>query len=290
MSYGNTGNFPNYGATNPREDGQYSSPSKNSISTCHHLCDLISSNIFAINNGASALEQSLKQLGTAADSSLLREKIHSTQQTCNDIIANTTKSLRTLTSVISSVNLPQRENRQQRLQLERLKNEFQEIVKRYSSLQGQIADKMKRELALKPHKSVSGWSFEEEGKYDEEQSLMEAEKLQQQKKLEADLEYEQKLLAEREQRIQQIEADMLDINSVFRDLAALVHEQGYTIDTIESNVESVAENTARGTEQLSKASTYQRSYRKKLCILLVILTVVVLIIVLIIVLSSSGKS
>ncbi|XP_023234045.1 syntaxin-12-like [Centruroides sculpturatus] len=110
---------------------------------------------------------------------------------------------------------------------------------------------------MKPHKSISGWSIEDEGKYDEQQSLMEAEKIQQQKKMEADLEFEQQLLAEREQRIQQIEADMLDINSVFRDLAALVHEQGATIDTIESNVEAVAENTARGTEHLSKASRYQ---------------------------------
>ncbi|XP_067138313.1 syntaxin-12 [Centruroides vittatus] len=284
MSYSNTGNFPNYGAT---EDGQFSSPSRNSLPIYHQLCDLISSNIFAINNGASALEQSLKQLGTAADSSLLRDKIHNTQQTCNDIIANTTKSLRTLTSIITSSNLPQRESRQQRLQLERLKNEFQEIVKRYSSLQGQIADKIKRELTIKPRKSISGWSIEDEGKYDEQQSLMEAEKIQQQKKMEADLEFEQQLLAEREQRIQQIEADMLDINSVFRDLAALVHEQGATIDTIESNVEAVAENTARGTEHLSKASRYQRGYRKKLCLLLLILAVVILVIVLIVILSKN---
>ncbi len=45
------------------------------------------------------------------------------------------------------------------------------------------------------------------------------------------------LLQEREERIRQLESDILDVNEIFRDLGQLVHEQGETIDTIEANVE-----------------------------------------------------
>ncbi len=54
------------------------------------------------------------------------------------------------------------------------------------------------------------------------------------------------LLQEREERIRQLESDILDVNEIFRDLGALVHEQGETIDTIENNVEE-AYNQVRDT-------------------------------------------
>lgn len=43
------------------------------------------------------------------------------------------------------------------------------------------------------------------------------------------LEFQQGLLLEREDRIKRIEGDILDVNQIMRELAALVHQQGDTI-------------------------------------------------------------
>jgi hypothetical protein len=57
----------------------------------------------------------------------------------------------------------------------------------------------------------------------------EAEKIAAQKSLQRELEFEQEMLLEREQRIRQIEGDILDVNEIMRELGAMVHEQGDTI-------------------------------------------------------------
>lgn len=53
--------------------------------------------------------------------------------------------------------------------------------------------------------------------------------LQKQKNLRENLEFEQGMLVEREQRVQQIEADVLDVNEIMRDLATLINIQGEQI-------------------------------------------------------------
>lgn len=45
------------------------------------------------------------------------------------------------------------------------------------------------------------------------------------------LQFESGLLEEREAYIRQIEADVLDVNQIMRDLGVLIHTQGATIGT-----------------------------------------------------------
>lgn len=40
-------------------------------------------------------------------------------------------------------------------------------------------------------------------------------------------------LQERERSIRQLESDIVDVNTIFKDLATMVHEQGEMIDSIE---------------------------------------------------------
>lgn len=53
--------------------------------------------------------------------------------------------------------------------------------------------------------------------------------MQRQKMLRENLDFEQSMLVEREQRMQQIEADVLDVNEIMRDLATLINVQGEQI-------------------------------------------------------------
>lgn len=54
-------------------------------------------------------------------------------------------------------------------------------------------------------------------------------RLQQQAQLSRELTFEQELMMDREARIRQIEADILDVNQIMRELGSLVHQQGEVI-------------------------------------------------------------
>ena len=90
------------------------------------------------------------------------------------------------------------------------------------------------------------------------------------------LEEEQNLeyLQERERSVAQLEADIGDVNQIFKDLAAMVHDQvlmrgsmkkeksslfyqGEMVDSIEANVESASIRVNEGSDQLRMAERYQ---------------------------------
>lgn len=50
-----------------------------------------------------------------------------------------------------------------------------------------------------------------------------------QKSLQQNLQFDQSLLKEREQRVRQIEDDVLDINQIMRELNTLIYQQGESI-------------------------------------------------------------
>lgn len=52
---------------------------------------------------------------------------------------------------------------------------------------------------------------------------------QQQKTMQQNLQFEQNMLKEREQRVRQIEEDVLDVNQIMRELNVLVAQQGEAI-------------------------------------------------------------
>ena len=64
-------------------------------------------------------------------------------------------------------------------------------------------------------------------------------------------------LEERERAVRQLEADIMDVNQIFKDLAAMVHDQGELVDSIEANVETSSIRVNEGTEQLRQAERYQ---------------------------------
>ncbi|XP_014669928.1 PREDICTED: syntaxin-12-like [Priapulus caudatus] len=248
-------------------------------------CDEVSTHIFTISNNASGLERALKQVGTSQDSLRLRQKIHGTQQTTNAIITQCHELLKNLAMVA------RQSDKSKRLQVERLRNELKDTIKRYSLIQKKTAEKMretmptKRPLLAPPasEEQLIGWGADDE---EETARLVEDQRRRQQLQIQKEhVDFEIALYEERDERIRQIEADILDVNEIFRELASLVHEQGEVVDTIEANVEKAATEVEEGATQLQRASKYQKSYRKKLCCLVVILSIVGVIITIIVVLS-----
>ncbi|KFO26844.1 Syntaxin-7 [Fukomys damarensis] len=91
-----------------------------------------------------------------------------------------------------------------------------------------------------------------------------------------------RLIHERESSIRQLEADIMDINEIFKHLGTMIHEQGDVIDSIEANVESAEVHVQQANQQLSRAANYQRKSRKTLCIIIFVLVIAVGIVSLII--------
>ncbi|CDR42936.1 CYFA0S10e04016g1_1 [Cyberlindnera fabianii] len=92
--------------------------------------------------------------------------------------------------------------------------------------------------------------------------------------------YQQALIREREEEIQNIEHGIQELNDIFRDLGTIVQEQGTMVDNIETNIYSVGQSTRSAAGELKKALRYQRSASKKSCYLLVIIVSILLIVIL----------
>ncbi|CAB0038725.1 unnamed protein product [Trichogramma brassicae] len=103
------------------------------------------------------------------------------------------------------------------------------------------------------------------------------------------LEFDHGLILEQEERIKQIEGDILDVNQVMRELGALVHQQADSINSIENNIENAHGHVELGAQELIKASNYQNKFRRKICILLVVAITFVIILILVIVLSKKSS-
>merc|ERR1712058_77206 len=89
-------------------------------------------------------------------------------------------------------------------------------------------------------------------------------------------------LQQRERSMRQLESDITDVNTIFKDLATMVHEQGDIVDSIESNIESTSVQVTTGTEQLRQAAVYQNKARRKKIILALIGLVILAILIAII--------
>ncbi|KAM7090540.1 syntaxin-16 isoform X2 [Mycteria americana] len=89
------------------------------------------------------------------------------------------------------------------------------------------------------------------------------------------------MVEEREREIRQIVQSISDLNEIFRDLGAMIVEQGTVLDRIDYNVEQSCMKTEEGLKQLHKAEQYQKKNRKMLVILILFVIVIVLIVVLI---------
>merc|ERR1711962_1458351 len=89
-------------------------------------------------------------------------------------------------------------------------------------------------------------------------------------------------LEQREQSMRQLESDIVDVNTIFKDLATMVHEQGEIVDSIEANVESATVRVHEGADQLRQAEMYKNKARKKKVILSIVGVTILIVLIAII--------
>ncbi|XP_044626091.2 syntaxin-12 isoform X1 [Equus asinus] len=221
----------------------------------------------------------MSQLGTKQDSSKLQENLQQLQHSTNQLAKETNELLKELGSL--PLPLSTSEQRQQKLQKERLMNDFSAALNNFQAVQRRVSEKEKESIA----RARAGSRLSAEERQREEQlvsfdSHEEWNQMQSQEDEVAITEQDLELIKERETAIRQLEADILDVNQIFKDLAMMIHDQGDLIDSIEANVESSEVHVERATDQLQQAAYYQKKSRKKICILVLVLSVIIVILVL----------
>ncbi|KFP05330.1 t-SNARE domain-containing protein 1, partial [Calypte anna] len=234
MSYGSI-DGSGFGSRNPfggpARQGYQPLATQIDPSELQELFQETSANVFRINSNVTSLERSLRSLGTSNDTQELQDGLHATQQETNKTITTSTKAIKQLSEVVRGSSRVC----QERLQLDRLKNQFSDAIQRYGAVQKKIAEKSKSLLPTGQR------SIKQQGPRTPFSDLADDEKIfnggdgawqnqsQDQALLSEITEEDLEAIRQREEAIQQIESDMLDVNQIIKDLASMVHEQGDTI-------------------------------------------------------------
>ncbi|CAI5781416.1 syntaxin-12 [Podarcis muralis] len=240
-----------------------------------------STNVQRLAQCTSQIKNLMSQLGTKQDSSKLQENLQQLQNTANRLAKETNEYLKELGSL--PLPLSASEQRQQKLQKERLMNDFSAALNNFQAVQRRVSEKEKETVArARAGSRLSGDDRSREEQLVSFDSNEEWNQMQSQEEDVAITEQDLELIKERETAIRQLEADILDVNQIFKDLAMMIHDQGDMIDSIEANVENAEVHVESANDQLQRAAYYQKKSRKKICILILGLSVAVLILGLII--------
>uniref|UniRef100_A0A3Q3JD75 Syntaxin-12 n=2 Tax=Monopterus albus TaxID=43700 RepID=A0A3Q3JD75_MONAL len=241
------------------------------------LLQTCSSNIQKITQNTAQIKSMVNQLGTRQDTSELQDRLQQMQHYTNQLAKDTNKHLKEL----GSIPLPSSpsEQRQQKIQRDRLMNDFSAALNNFQAVQRRAAEKEKESVARA--RAGSRLSTEDSSRDEKLVSFDNQEDWRQMTTQTEDVgitEEDLELIKERETNIRQLESDIMDVNQIFKDLAVMIHDQGEMIDSIEANVENAEVHVERGTEQLQRASHYQQKSRKKICILAMVCSIVLLVI------------
>ncbi|XP_061392952.1 syntaxin-12-like [Musca vetustissima] len=233
------------------------------------LSEDIAHNIQAINSSYKQLDKILQIIGTPRDQQSTRDKAHDIHTKVNPRIEATSVDLQRLTSIV------RRGDKQQKLQLEKLTNDFCTVVEKYSAVQKRIATAMRQTYTQTQLAHMHDQMQSEQQQHDSDRQVL----LQRQMQMEQQqMQFEHDMMVDRERQIKQIEADILDVNSIMRTINTLVQAQGEDVERIETSVEYTANEVELGREELAKAASHRQSYRRKILILLAIAVIIGLIV------------
>ncbi|KAM8784173.1 t-SNARE domain-containing protein 1 isoform 2-T2 [Rhynchonycteris naso] len=284
MSYGSitgSGGLGSHGPfAGPLRQGYQPLATQVDPSDLRELVQEASAGVFRINASVASLEQSLRSLGTSIDTQELRDSLHTVQQETNHTVATSTSVMKQISELLCGCS------RQERLQVDRLRTQLSDAVRRYGAVQKKIAEKSR---ALLPTAQKGG---RQQSPRAPSAELADDEKVfnggdsmwpgQEQALLPEITEEDLEAVQLREEAILQVESDLLDVNQIIKDLASLVSEQGDAIDSIEASLEAASSHTQAASELLAGASRHQLQRRKIKCYFLSAGVTILLVIILII--------
>ncbi|KAJ3230798.1 hypothetical protein HDU78_008094 [Chytriomyces hyalinus] len=262
----------------PRTGPSNLAVSESSITIIRKTWDRASNAVFQISNNVASLDALVKQLGSAKDTPELRARLHDLTESTRDMIKQTGADLK---SLVIPENSSHFEGRQHKMAQQKLQKDFESVLSRFQDV-SKLAAKKSREYVQKARNYQQQHAHGHDDHDENENApLLQQQQLQDQEALDAEVEYNESLILEREQDLQNIERNIVEVNEIFRDLGTIVGEQQFVLDHIESNVGSVAVNMEGATGELRIAAERQKAAQSRMCCLYTILGTVGVVVILV---------
>lgn len=244
------------------------------------LSQTIGNNIQKINNSVSQMRSLLNSSDGSHDTSRLTDKLQQVQHYTNQLAKETNQMVKDLNHLSSA--LSPSEQKQQKIQKDRLVNEFTKALNNFQTVQRLEKEREKANMVKVKASSKYDPFTESRLGFNDDHEAVRFQQPQQQSVVQIDAaDVDMEMMVEREEALRKLESDIVDVNQIFKDLGLLVHEQGDVIDSIEANVESASVSVEQGTEQLRQAKDYQSKSRKKKCIIITILIIILALVIII---------
>ncbi|WOK98318.1 syntaxin-22-like [Canna indica] len=243
----------------------------------------VAAGLFQITTAVRNFERLVNTIGTPKDTPELRDKLHNTRQQIGQFVKDTSDKLKQASETDHHVEV----SASKKIADAKLARDFQNILKEFQKLQRLSAE---RETAFaplvpKPVHPSSHATTEVETNFNttlEQRGPLAESRRQEVLLLDNEIVFNEAIIEEREQGIQEIQHQMREVNDIFKDLAVLVQEQGVVMDDINTHVENSHAATQQGKIQLKKAAKTQKSNSSLMCLLLVIFGIVLLIVIIIV--------
>lgn len=271
------------------------------------LTERVSSSLFAINSSLGTLHSHLTALGKKNSSSSIQERAVALAEDLRNKFKELSDAMKELTEwrddADSDTESAPLISPAQKFTQQKLSREFSTALKEFQDLQRQLAEKQRKSVLLakeqqqqlQQYTSGGGSSSnsnqqliiheeEDDSDFDDDDegqaAVLQQQREEQEQINQHELDYQNRLIQEREAEIRGIEQGIDELNEIFTDLGALVTEQGTVIDNIEANVYNMSASTREAASELTKAHKYQRNIRGRAFCLLVILVVILAVILL----------
>ncbi|KAK9072876.1 hypothetical protein SSX86_009311 [Deinandra increscens subsp. villosa] len=263
---------------NPKRGGGYTNGFRQPDPT-----QAIVSGIFQINTAVSTFQRLVNTLGTSKDTPELREKLHKTRLHIGQLVKDTSGKLKQASETDHRAEV----SATKKITDAKLAKDFQAVLKEFQKAQRLAAERetaytpFVSQAVLPPSYDVSEMDISS-GKSLQQQALLVESRREEVLLLDNEIAFNEAIIEEREQGIQEIQNQIGEVNEIFKDLAVLVHEQGAMIDDVSSNIDNSHAATAQARSHLSKASKTQRANSSMTCLLLVIVGIVLCIVIIVV--------
>ncbi|CAM8999913.1 unnamed protein product [Rhodiola kirilowii] len=243
----------------------------------------VASGIFQINTAVSTFQRLVNTLGTPKDTPELREKLHKTRLHIGQLVKDTSAKLKQASETDHNAQV----STSKKITDAKLAKDFQTVLKEFQKAQRLAAERETAYTpfvpqAVLPSSYTAGEIDVSSDKSQEQRALLVESRRQEVLLFDNEIAFNEAIIEERDQGIQEIQQQIGEVNKIFKDLAVLVHEQGTMIDDIGSHIEGAQAATVQAKSQLANASKTQRSNSSLTCLLLVIFGIILLIIIVVI--------
>ncbi|KAK6845740.1 hypothetical protein PG995_015850 [Apiospora arundinis] len=234
--------------------------------------------LFHLQGNNDKLRTEIDRLGTRQDKPRLRERVQALLEESRDQFKEVGEGVKKLQTWDGGDGITPTQKYQQ----QKLARDFGASLREFQGLQRTALEKLNASVtaAKAAAHDAESPSADHTGGYQHGEQLQLQQQEQAHLAAQDEVDFQDALIQEREDEIRQIEEGVTDLNTLFKQVAQIVGEQGEQLETIETNAINVRDDTRGADVELRSAARYQKNARSKACCLLLILAVILTIVML----------